>query len=347
MWKPLSIISGLLLLIAGGIMYTQVQYPLRSEKLQAKAANDNLALANANQVESKKARAQSDTDLADAKNELAANSQKKATALAAKEKKVAEVTETTAKKDAAAKELADLENKLKDLGGLARLVAELKELEAKKTTLDASIENTKGAIASTIAHREATDKVIAGLKLRDIYQRTGTIVESFKTFVSAVNPELGFVVLAHGNASNVTKGAKFDITRNGALIAKVTVTQLEQTRAIAEIVPGTLAAGETIMPGDRASVNVSSTPSSLAASVKKPDAKPAAKPGAADATKPAEPAAVDPFASPDGAAPPAEKPAPTPPAETPAPAPAPDASTPAPAPAPTGDAKPEMKPENK
>jgi uncharacterized protein HemX len=126
MWKPLSIISGVLLLAAGGIMYTQVQYPIRSEKAQAKAAQDNLVSAQKNQEASRKAGAQAVIDREDAKTELAANSQKKAEALAVKEKKVAEVTETTAKKDAAAKELADLDAKLKDLGGLARLVAELK-----------------------------------------------------------------------------------------------------------------------------------------------------------------------------------------------------------------------------
>jgi hypothetical protein len=164
---------------------------------------------------------------------------------------------------------------------------------------------------------------VAQLKLRDIYQRTGTVVEGFTSFVSAVNPELGFVVLAHGNASNVTKGAKFDVVRGGAAIAKITVTRIEQSRAYAEIVPGTLAAGESILPGDRAVVNAGSTPRALAATVNKANAKPAAKkPGApgAPAAKPDPAATPDPFASPDGATPPAapmEKPA-APPAEKPA-----------------------------
>ena len=320
MWKPLSIISGLILLATGGIMFTQVQNQIRSEREQAKAAKTNLDSALKNQAESNKAKATSETDLSDAKTELAANSQKKATALATKEQKVAEVGKSSMERDTVAKELADLETRLKDLGGLARLVAELKELEAKKATLDSGIQNSKAAIAATIAHREATDKVIAQLKNRDLFQKTGTVVESFRTYVSAVNPELGFVILAHGDNSNVTKGAKFDIVRGDKLIAKIVVTHLEPNKSTAEIVSGSLAAGESILPGDRAVVNAASTPKSLAAMANRSAAKPAPgakKPGAA---KPAAPPA-DPFASPEGAAPPTEKPA-VPPAEKPAEKPA-------------------------
>jgi hypothetical protein len=352
MWKPLSIISGLLLLAAGGIMFTQVQYPIRSEKKQAEAAKANLALANKNQLESRKASEQAVNDHEDAKKELAANSKQKADALAVKGTKTTEVAETTAKKEAAAKELADVDAKLKDLGGLERLVAEMKDLEAKKATLTSTIESTKTTNTATVAHKEATDKVIAQLKLRDIYQRTGTINEGFKTSVSAVNQELGFVVLAHGNRSNVTKGAKLDITRGGAVIAKVNVTRLEEDRSFAEIVPGTLAAGESVLPGDRASVNAGSTPRALAAMASKPSGKPAGKKGEAAAkpdaaAAPGTPAtAPDPFASPDGAAPPAEKPAADKPAaEKPAAAPAaPPAEKPA-ADKPAGDAP--MAPEKK
>ncbi len=306
MWKPLSIVSGVILLSTGAIMYTQVQYPLRSERKQAVAAKENLEAANKTQKISREKRIQSDADKVQADKELADNASKAKIALGQKEQKVAEVTAETAKRDAAAKELADLDKRLKDLGGLPRLVAELKELEAKKTTLVSSIENTKGVIAATIAHKEATDKVIEQLKMRELFQKTGTMKEGFTTYVSAVNPELGFVIFAHGDNSNVTRGAKFDITRDGRLIAKATVTHLEAGKSTAEIVPGTLSAGETVQPGDRAVVNVSSTPRSMAAgaAAKAAPKKDAKKP--ADSSKPAAPA--DPFASPDGAAP-VEKPA--------------------------------------
>lgn len=317
MWKPLSIVSGLILLSAGGIMYTQVRNPLLSERKQKAAAENNKKSAERNKLESKEARAKSDTDLADSKALLDKNTRAKNDAQAAKDQKNTELTTATTEKDAAAKELADLEQKLKDLGGLERLVAELKLLEAKKATLDTGIANTKDAIASTIAHKNATDKVIAGLKQLDLWQKTGTMDPKFRTRVAAVNPDLGFVVLAEGNASRVVKQAKFDVVRGESTVGRLVVTHIEQNRSICEVVPGSVAAGDSILPGDLVVVNSASTPRSLAAAAgteKSEEKKDAAAP--AEAAAPADPA--DPFAAPaaDAPAPAAEAPA----ADSPAPA---------------------------
>ena len=338
MWKPLSIISGLLLLTAGALMYTQVRYPFLSERKQLEEASKNKQSAIANQAESRNARAQSDKDLEEAKAELAKNTRLKNEAQSKKDAKVQEVTETQKQKDDAAKELAEIEEKLKGLGGLERLVAELKVLQAKQQMLTTSITNTKGAIESSIAHKEATDKVIAGLKLKDLYQKTGTMVANFRSRVTEVSPELGFVVLADGNASNVTRGAKFDVRRGDSSICKIVVTHLEQNRSIAEVIPGTVAPGQSILPGDSVVVSASSTPRALVtspaaakpAAAKKDDST--ADPDAAPATSPA-----DPFATPgtDTATPDAV------PAAAPAEAPAAEATD---APAPEAAPKEEMKP---
>jgi hypothetical protein len=175
--------------------------------------------------------------------------------------------------------------------------------------------------------------------------------------VAAVNPDLGFVVLSHGNSSNVTKGAKFDVYRGNKGVARLVVTHLEQNRSIAEVIPGTVAAGDAVQPGDLAVVSSSSTPTALSTratsdAAARPDAT--KQPGTAPATAPAT-VPTDPFATPAGPegtppAPepekPAESPAPTPPPAPDAAAPAPDAAAPAPTPTPTPPAE-EMKPENK
>ncbi len=325
MWKPLSIVSGLLLLGAGGIMYTQIRPDYLSEMDQRKAARTNKTSADLNKTASNTAHTNSEKDLGDSKVLLAQNTGLKNKAQAAKDEKQAEVTKTTGEKDAAAKELADLEQKLKDLGGLPRLVAELKVLEAKQAQLTLEVANTKGAIESTISHKAATDKVISGLKQLELWQKTGTVAAGFRTRVSAVNPELGFVVLPAGNDKKVTQKSKFDIVRGTTLVGKVIVTTLEQNQSICEIIPGSVAAGDRILPGDVAVVNESSTPKSLTVSI------PSGAPGAPAAKKPAaDPAgapAADPFAAPpapDAAAPAAPMEEKTP--ETPAA----DAATPAP-----------------
>ena len=309
---------------AGGIKYTQIRPDYLSEMKQREAAKFNKTSADLNKTASNTAHTNSEKDLGESKVLLAKNTGLKNTAQAAKDEKQAEVTKTTAEKDAAAKELADLEQKLKDLGGLPRLVAELKVLEAKQAQLTLEVANTKGAIESTIAHKDATDKVISGLKQLELWQKTGTVAAGFTTRVSAVNPELGFVVLPAGNDRKVTQKAKFDIVRGTTLVGKVIVTTLEQHQAICEVIPGSVAAGDRILPGDVAVVNESSTPKTLTVST--PSAGPgtpaAKKPATAPAGAPADPFAAPP--APDAAAPaaPMEEKKPE--------APAADAATPAP-----------------
>lgn len=321
MWKPLSVISGLVLLAAGGVMYTQVRNPILSERKQLENAKKNKETALETQKASKAALAQAGTDVEDAKRLLAANQSKKNDAQSAKDAKVAEVTATTGEKDTAAKELAELEEKLKGLGSLDQLLADLKVLEAKKALLTSNIDNTKGAIQSSISQKEATDKVVSALQLKELYQKTGTMVANFRSRVSAVNPELGFVVLSHGNASNVTKGAKFDVYRGERGVARIIVTHLEQNRSIAEVIPGTQAAGESVLPGDVAVISSVSTPRSMAQPAPAPAASPSAQPAPATELPGGEvPAETTP--APETA--PAETPAPeTAPAETPAPEAAP------------------------
>jgi hypothetical protein len=332
MWKSLCIFAGIILLAAGGIMYTQVRPIYVAELKQRDAAKENLALARKNQTESKTASTQADADLTKSKALLAENTGKKEKAQKDKDDKDSEVKVTTERKNTDEKSLTDLEEKLKGLGGLPQLVADLKALEAKNAQLNSDIDNTKGAIASLIAHKEATDKVIAALKLREIYQKTGTVTEGASTRVISVSQELGFYVLGSGNRNNVTKNSKWDVVRDGTVIARLVVTAIEPNRSTAELVPGTLAPGMQVLPGDRVVVSSSSTPRALAASVTSAAARPASG-GAAPAagTQPAAPAAdvSDPFAAPGGTeTPPMETPAPA--AETPA---APDLPPADPAPA--------------
>ena len=315
-------------------MYVTVRPQYKAELLQRDQAKANHAKALKNQSESKTARTKSDTDLTASKQLLSENTGKKEKAQKAKNDKVAEKDAKQKEKDEAEKAQADLQKKLDGLGGLETLVAELKAQEAKKAQLDSDIANTKGAIESLIAHKAATDKVIVALKTREIFQQTGTVATGASTRVTAVSPEYGFFVLGGGNRSNYTKNSKWDVVRGDSLVAKLVITHIEQNRSIAEIVPGTLAKGEHVLPGDTVVVSSSSTPKALAASVTA-SAKPgAAKPGEAKPAAPAEGTApvADPFAAP-GNAPaekmekPAEAPA-APAADAPA-APAADAPAPA------------------
>jgi len=325
MWKPLSIVSGLVLVGTGGLMHFVVKPLYQSEMAQNAASKTNLELANAHLAKATTNSNNARADLAKSETFLTEAQSKKEAAKTAKAKAVKDTEDAQTQKDADEKALAELSEKLKGLGGLDEVVAKLKTLEAKKAQLESDKKNTIDATAALVAHKKATDEVIAALKLREIYQKTGTVKEGSSTRIVEVSPEMGYFGFAGGNNSNITKNSKWDVVRDNTIIARLVVTNIQQSQSIAELVPGTLVQGNQVMPGDRVVVSASSTPRALAASITA-----AAKKGTAPAAKGAK--------QPDGTAPPAETPmadpfapAPTP---APAPAPAPAETTPSPAPAP-------------
>ncbi len=68
--------------------------------------------------------------------------------------------------------------------------------------------------------------------------------------VLAYNPGWNFVVLSIGDNAGLKSGVNMLIARGGAVVGKVRVTSVEPNSAIADVLPGTLARGEQIQPGD-------------------------------------------------------------------------------------------------
>lgn len=307
-----------------------------AEHKQAENADQYLEKANKLQAAAQAAETKAGEDLKTFQASLTKAQAEKAAAAAQKEEVVKLLEKQNADKDAAAKELADTQAKINDFGNVETMTAELKSLEGKRAEYDSQIENAKGAIASALARKANTDKLIASVKRIDLWQRSGSMPDAFSSRVSAVNSEWGFVTIAAGNASSVVNQAKLDVTRGGALIGRVIVTQVNPNSSVAEIVPGTVNPGDSILPGDRVTVNIASKGSLKSEPAPTKPAAPAkgATDPAAPPEAPAAPAA-DPFATPsDAPAAPAADPAvpapasETPPADPAAPAPAADPAAP-------------------
>ncbi len=262
MWLPLTIFTGLLIL-ASGIAYTQLHNPLKAEREQQAAAINNNSAAVTHKKEAEKAKETAGEELTEAKAELDKNQQDKLAAVQAKEAKNAELTKSKEGLAGFEKELADLEQKLKNYGGLDVLAGELKQLEAKKAELETSIAKTKDTITATIAHKEKTDKLIAAVKEKDLWQKTGTMVASFTTRVRSVSNADGFVELGAGDSTNVVRGAKLFVMRWGSPVGRLIVSDLKPNSSIATIVPGSVGVGVTILPGDLVVMDSTSTPAAL------------------------------------------------------------------------------------
>ncbi len=317
MWKPLSIVSGVALLASGGIIYSMVRPVLTAERIQAANAEEYKTKATKEKLAAVAGAATAEKELKDMQDSLSKAEKAKAEAAAKKEDVAKLVEDATASKVAAAKDLDELEQKMKDLGGLPAMVAELKAQEAKRVEYDNQISTAKSAIENALASKATLDKQIAELKRIDLWQQTGTMAPTFRSRITAVNQDWGFVTIGAGNGSSVVRQAKLDVVRGNSIVGKVIVTNVASGSSAAEIVPGSVAPGDSILPGDQVKTGAASMPSNARPA---PAAAPApAAPKSGEPAAPATPAAPAPAADPF--APPADAPA--------APAPAPAADAPA------------------
>ena len=97
--------------------------------------------------------------------------------------------------------------------------------------------------------RAAEDKV--AVAEQEVKEYQGPIIRAGLTGkVLAYNPGWNFVVLNIGDRAGVKANTQMLVTRNGQRIATVRVTSVEPATAIADVIPGTLARGQTVQPGD-------------------------------------------------------------------------------------------------
>jgi len=152
------------------------------------------------------------------------------------------------------KALAEIVDKMKtpgteliDPGQLANQVKEMSAQLQKAQTELAEANQVRMTLEEQ--KRTAEDKVAAAEQKVKEYQ--GPIIRAGLTGkVLAYNPGWNFVVLNIGDRAGVKANTQMLVTRNGARIATVRVTSVEPATAIADVVPGTLARGQTVQPGD-------------------------------------------------------------------------------------------------
>lgn len=223
------------------------------------------------------------------------------------------------------KQLTQLEDQIKKVGDVKKLLASVQEETEKKKAVDAAIANQQQQLALS---DERIGKVQAEItRFQDVEkrQRSGVVEPGFTARVAQAFQEFGFVVLNKGNASGMFADAMLDVKRGRTIVAKLKVRDVEQGLSVADLVPGSLAPGESIRSGDLV-VAAREVPKPAAApAVPAPAADPSQQPAA---PAPMAPAGADPFGGAPGAAP---APAPMAPGGADPFAPAPGAAPEAPA----------------
>jgi cell shape-determining protein MreC len=104
-------------------------------------------------------------------------------------------------------------------------------------------ESLKARADELAASMETKERVIQEYKSNTVRQGlTGKVV--------AYNPGWNFVVLNIGDKAGLKAGVQMVVLRGGNMVGKLKVTSVEPSTAIADVLPGTLARGDSVQPGD-------------------------------------------------------------------------------------------------
>ncbi len=148
----------------------------------------------------------------------------------------------------------------------------------------------QGAAAAAKVEEDRLAKVVNELKSLRTDQDAGVIRGEFQSNVKRAFNKWGFVVINGGNDQGVVDRAQLDVYRRGQPICKLLVTSVDPSEAVADIIPGSLAAGQTVQTGDVVVKTVRRAPA----------VQPAAAPSTAAPANPApQPAAPKPAGAAD------------------------------------------------
>ena len=209
---------------------TTAQSERDSAKKSLKTADDALIAAKAD-IEAK------DKDLAAKKGEIdkiSADLKKTSDDLAAKIEEIAKFPK------APSGENVDLAKVREDMDALTKAKSDLEgrvaELTQVQETLNKQLsdEKSKTQTFETQVKAYKQDFMRPGV--------TGTVL--------AYNPGWNFVVLSIGDKQSVKAGKQLVVTRGGQMVAKVRVTSVEPSTSIADIIPSSMAKGQSVQPGD-------------------------------------------------------------------------------------------------
>ncbi len=313
LWKILSALSAICLAVGVWFSY-QNKSVLEEERRLKERSEQNLKAIKADLVKKTDAKGKRTKELEDytkQRDDRRVEVAKVNSDIADKVKQTEDLKKTL---DEAQKQLALIKEQIAKAGDLKKLIAEVADLSKQVKESEASIANQEQQKAIVEGKLAATNDQVKKLQEIDTRQRRGQIEPGLTARVSQTYQGYGFVVINKGNSSGLYANNMLDVKRGKTLVAKLRVRDVEQNQSVADLVPGSLANGESIQAGDLvvavpqapepAHLGAPSTPAAPSGS---PPVKMADPLGGSTAPAPA--VAADPFAPAPAAGTP-DKPAP-------------------------------------
>jgi uncharacterized phage infection (PIP) family protein YhgE len=122
--------------------------------------------------------------------------------------------------------------------------AQLKDAQAQVAELTQLKDTLTGKAKDADARADDLQKIVD--KYKGDIEKNGLTGE-----VLAVNQGWNFVVLSIGDRQGAVANAEMILQRGGSQIGKVRITSVEPSTSVADIIPGSLARGVRVQPGDQ------------------------------------------------------------------------------------------------
>lgn len=221
-----------------------------------KDANSSLTTAKSQLTAAQKERDETKKSLEETQATLKQKEEEVVNAKAAADKAKADLTKAMVDVEEKTKTLTDIQTQLDalraEIGNIkpSELAAKIKELTDAKNKADSDLAEAKAIaesataryneLSTSVAQKDQTIK-----EYKDNYVRQG-----LSGRVVAYNPGWNFVVLNIGDRQGLKAGVGMVVLRGGNMVGKVKVTSVEPSTAIADVLPGTIARGDSVQPGD-------------------------------------------------------------------------------------------------
>jgi hypothetical protein len=220
----------------------QSRQDLATAKTTLKKTETELGTTKATLTETEGKLTQTQTELTNAKGEAANAKEALAKVEAAAKENADKVADIQAQFAALKEKIGDI--KLEEIG------PKIKELTETRTRLETELAEAKQVGEGLKKQKDEIEATVAAKDRTIAEYKQGFVKNALTGRVLAFNPGWNFVVMNLGDKQGIKVGAQMVVTRAGAMVGKVKVTSVEPSQSIGDVLPGTVARGETVQPGD-------------------------------------------------------------------------------------------------
>jgi len=124
-----------------------------------------------------------------------------------------------------------------------KVLGQVKEARAQVAELNTIKDTLTNKAKDADARADDLEKTVE-------HYKNATLKNGLQGEVLAYNPGFNFVVLSIGDRQGAVANAEMILERGGSQIGKVRITSVEPSTSVADIIPGSLARGVRVQPGD-------------------------------------------------------------------------------------------------